>query len=126
MKFLLFLSILYLTVTSQYCTLPLELHVQPHNFETYGPNGPLCGELRGWAMNHGCFANGTFCGNTCTPGTCFCIYACEPGYCMTQFNPAFDNIFDPSHGVLCQTNGEIKKCTHQMHPFVSPVQSSTH
>jgi len=121
--FLVFLSILFLTVTSQYCTLPIEPHVQPHTFETYGPNGPLCGELQGWAMNHGCYINGTFCGQSCTPGNCYCIYACEPGYCMTQFNPAFDNIYDPSHGVLCQGNGEIKKVYSPNAPLCVPCAS---
>jgi len=39
---------------------------------------------------------------------------------MTQFNPAFDNIFDPSHGVLCQTNGVIKKVYNPNAPLCFP------
>jgi len=107
----------------QYCELPTEPNVQPHSWESYGPNGPLCGELLGWAMNHACYANGTACGQSCIAGQCFCIYACAPGYCMTQFNPAFDNIDDPSHGVLCQIDGTIKKLYNPDVPLCVPCAS---
>jgi len=39
---------------------------------------------------------------------------------MTQFNPAQDNIYDITHGVLCQTNGEIKKVHKPNAPLCVP------
>lgn len=34
-----------------YCTLPRGENVMNRTWETYGPNGPMCGELRGWYVD---------------------------------------------------------------------------
>jgi len=105
---------------AQYCTFPDEPYVQNHSWETYGPNGDICGDLGGWSMNHGCFIGGTTCAQSCDAGQCYCIYACEPGYCMTQFNPAADDIEDPSHGLLCGSDGTAVKVYNPTAPLCVP------
>ena len=126
---LIFLFLLpFLSANYTYCPLPKEAHVMNRTWEKYGPNGEICGELRGWAMSHGCFSSGnTFCAPTapCSPGKCHCIYACDPGYCMTQFNvsPAADSIADKSHGVLCNANGTISKVHSPNSPLCVPCAS---
>jgi len=74
-------------------------------------------------MNHGCYVEGTTCAQSCNSGECYCIYSCEPGYCMTQFNPSFNNINDPSHGLLCNSSGIAEKIHNPNAPLCVPCAS---